>query len=88
MPFCQTQQERGFFMRGWQSGYQDYSCQGEYPYVWSYTYTWKAHMGWPTSIGTIFQESPQTIEIEFTKVPEQQPTVERVGPAGKLAVPA
>src|SRR5207302_7593787 len=53
-------------MRGWQSGYQDYSCQGEYPYLWSYTYTWKAHMGWPTSIGTIFQESPQTIEIEFT----------------------
>jgi hypothetical protein len=66
VPFCQTQQERGFFMRGWQSGYQDYSCQGEYPYVWSYTYTVEGPHGLPTSIGTIFQESPQSIEIEFT----------------------
>jgi len=66
VPFCQLQRQRGFFMRGSQTGEEDYPCTGEYPYVWNYTYVNAGPHGLPTSIATTFADSPQSIEILFT----------------------
>lgn len=66
VPFCQTQQQVGFFMHGSQTGERDFTCTGEYPYVWNYSYVNSGPHGLPTSIGTIYQEVPQTIDVLWT----------------------
>jgi hypothetical protein len=65
VPFCQVQSETPFRMGGWATQAHSFTCRGEYPYVWNFSYS---QTGSPSvsAIGGVDAVSPGTMGILFT----------------------
>lgn len=65
VPSCQIQSEGSFQIGGWGTQGHSYTCQGQFPYVWNFTYS---QTGSPSvsAIGAIAAVTPGTMGILFT----------------------
>lgn len=66
VPNCNLQQQIGFFIWGSHTGERNFTCAGEYPYAWNYTYVNAGPHGLPTSTGIVSGEYPGTMDVLFT----------------------
>lgn len=65
VPLCQAQSETPFQMGGWATQGHGFTCRGEYPYAWNFSY---AQTGSPSvsAIGVVREVTPGTMDVLFT----------------------
>ena len=65
VPLCQVQPRGSFVLAGWGTVDFDYTCLGDHPYVWRFSYSQTGHPSVST-LSAIFAVTPGTIGILFT----------------------
>ncbi|HEV8455723.1 MAG TPA: hypothetical protein VGQ24_12560 [Gemmatimonadales bacterium] len=65
VPLCQVQPRGSFLLAGWGTVDYDYTCLGDHPYVWNFSYS---QTGSPSvsALAAIFAVTPGTIGILMT----------------------